>query len=192
VAGPRRRGRPGPPVLRFCKPPVRGVGRATIAPGRCGPSRCLRRPHRPPYRSLRSLGGADAPGSGLRPARPGAGLAPRDRWLSVVRDSPPSQAMCRANGRPAGRCARPSSRRTAWGLPCGELRPCWLVVVRGAVSGGALRLTPTAASPPRPDTWGRERHAAGGCAACWSGCAARWSHLLPLAARRTTIRRHGS
>jgi hypothetical protein len=106
----------------------------------------------PPYRSLRSLGGADAPGSGLRPARPGAGLAPRSRWLSVLRDSSPTQAMRRANGRPAGRCARPSSRRMAWGLPCGELRQCWLVVVRGAVSGGALRLTPTAASPPRPET----------------------------------------
>ena len=92
-----------------------------------------------------------APARGA-PARPGAGLAPRGRWLSAVRDSPPTQAMRRANGRPAGRCARPSSRRMAWGLPCAELRPRWLVVVRGAVSGGALRLTPTAASPPRPET----------------------------------------
>ena len=140
----------GPPL--FVTPPA-GVsaGQPSRQPGAARHAACGGLTA-PPYRSLRSLGGADAPGSGLRPARPGAGLAPRGRWLSVVRDSSPSQAMRRANGRPAGRCARPSSRRTAWDLPCGELRPCWLVVVRGAVSGGALRLTPTAASPPRPET----------------------------------------
>jgi len=86
----------------------------------------------PPYRSLRSLGGAVRPGSGrcapcaarCGPCRhsPAPHLPPCEH-RRPHRGFPPSQAVRRANGRPAGRCARPSSRRTAWGLPWVGCRP---------------------------------------------------------------------
>jgi hypothetical protein len=70
----------------------------------------------PPYRSLRSLGGT-GPARAPSAAR-GRGPPPAP---SPQHESPPSQAMRRANGPPL-RCG-PSSRRTAWGLPRGGYRP---------------------------------------------------------------------
>ena len=79
----------------------------------------------PPYRSLRSLGG-NRPGSPVAalPARPGAGLAPRDRWPSAVRRSLPSQAPGRAPVLVAGAPARGVTPRCV-GPAMGRLSPAW-------------------------------------------------------------------
>ncbi len=110
-------------------------------------------------------GGGYVLGSALRAARRDDAACPPLRcaarngpcraWcgsLCPFPPSPPLHAVRRANGRPAGRCARPLSRRTASALPRGGYRPRSSLAVRGAGSGGALRLTPTAADPPRPKT----------------------------------------
>ena len=69
----------------------------------------------PPYHSLRSLGGAAAPGSGLRPARPVAGLATRRAYPVFANVSRHSQTTGPASRRRARRRRGSCARRHAAG-----------------------------------------------------------------------------
>ena len=126
----------------------------------------------PPYRSLRSLGG-NGPGSRPNAVR-GRGPAPAP---SAQRESPPSQAVRRANGPPL-RCG-PSSRRTAWGLPRGGYRPRGRVLSVGSVGASPALASDTPTARRAPEHGGR-RGRPPARRARWPG-----SHPVSLRSRRS-------
>ena len=143
----------GPPL--FVTPPGRGVGRATIAPGRCGPSRCLRRPHRPPlpFAALTRGGRASR-------LRPDAGLRGPMTGLAVVRP-PDDRRRAVVAARPVTPRRHQAERRApVLGCACARRH----VARRGACLGAgfAPRVRALAVCMVLPSSLGRRR--AGPCA----------------------------